>query len=114
MVNKKIWAIAMLFVIALGSVSLYAQPREVNVARPINQTLKGGEATITLNSNGTMSLYVNYQNYRGTYKFVSGGPADGLLELYETDGTRVGAYPFKWRQKPIKIDWVDIQGTRMR
>jgi hypothetical protein len=55
-----------------------------------------------------MVLYFDYQTYDGQYSVN-----DGYLNLYETDGTKVGSFPFGWAAKNSTISWVDIRGTKL-
>ena len=102
--NKKIWVIAIFFVIVVGSVNVYAQ----NVVLREQQTLKGGGASLALYPSGRMVFYFDYQTYDGKYSIN-----DGYLNLYEADGTKVGSFPFGWATRNRFIAWVDVRGTRL-
>ncbi|MDR1074234.1 MAG: hypothetical protein LBL45_11280 [Treponema sp.] len=102
--NKKIWVIAIFLVIIAGSVSVYAQ----NLILRQQQTLEGGGGSLKLYPSGRMVFYFNYQTYEGKYSI-----SDGYLNLYETDGTKLGSFPFEWAIKNRSISWVDVGGTKL-
>jgi len=107
MKNKKIWAIAVLLAIGVGSVFVYAQDRRVILRT--TQEFVGGGANLTLFHNGTFSIFQpNVRRADGRYS-ISGN----VIILFEEDGREVMRLPFAWERQGATIAWVELAMIRL-